>query len=96
MTSHELVVRGQEANEFISSIEDPIGKALAEIALSKFVGRLVKHTSTTDEEYQQQLPQAPFDVFFYLTLVHEIFSMRQRLFRILEGDLDAAHDFPID
>jgi hypothetical protein len=86
----ELLINRKEATDLIDSTTDPALKILLEMAQWQVYQVFMRFTSTTDEEYYQQLPDEPFDMLFYLRSMERLFRFRQVIRAVISGNLDAA------
>lgn len=96
MNEQEILLNENAAYDLITSTEDAIERTLLEIAFAKLRMRLIHFNGMSVEEYQRQLPKSPVDTLFYITLVKSLFENRDKIKRILDGEIEAANDFPID
>lgn len=95
MRSDDLLLNWLEAKEFVSHVEDPIERYFLEVAMAKITMTFFLVSSGTEEEFQSICPIQPFDVLFYVKVMKNVVGNKQRLKRLLDGDLDAYNDFDI-
>jgi hypothetical protein len=71
------ILRHDEANEIIAAESDPITKHLITNAMYHFLKRYYQ---------EKQYPVCDFDMYYFVALLHEIFSEHDVLRRILAGE----------
>lgn len=94
----DSIVNLEIAWSLITQIENPVEQRFLEAAceaIALYVSRgnilLFDQTSTI---INQRLPQAPFDLYFYLKVMLQFIDSPKLLKKILEGDVKAASWFP--
>ncbi|SRR5258706_5214541 len=84
-----LVINLETANGTIDTVNDPILKTLLRAALGALAYQYFTAYHENDLTPGKYLPTAPFDTAFYIQLVKNIFSDKEAIRRVLEGELDA-------
>jgi hypothetical protein len=77
-----------QASDTVSAIEDPVLKHLMTLALGAATVRLVRWNHQSEAEYRSQLPDAPFDLLFFVRVVEQLFADQERIQRVLRGEID--------
>jgi hypothetical protein len=70
----------------VSSRDDPILKRILEFALQVATVRFLHAEGLTDEAFAQQLPSAPFDLLFHVTVLAQVLSDRPWLEALMVAD----------
>lgn len=97
MSDRRLFFNEDKAHELINATDDPTEQTLLKMALTKLRLLAIKESSLSPEEANGRiLPQTPFDLYFYLKAIQDLFdpSIRPRIKGILDGDIEAAKDMP--
>lgn len=83
-----------KAVDLINTSQDPIEKALLQMGLMKVVIMANQPSNQQVGLNDSALPEAPFDLFFYVRVMKELFepNSRDRMKRIIEGDAIALKD----
>lgn len=84
-----LVINLETANEAINAVNDPVLKTLLRAALGALAYQYFAAYAENDLTPGKYLPTAPFDTAFYVQLVKNIFSDKDAIKRVLEGELNA-------
>lgn len=84
-TNRELPVNRQEAFDRVQSNGEPATRALLEFALETATGQFLRWDSMSEEEWQAQLPDTPFDMLFFVKVMEKMFENKGRMLRMLEG-----------
>lgn len=87
-----LLVNTDKAYEYSQTITDPVVKQLVEFAHGLAMMQFVKLPGMSDEEYQEQLPEKPLDMLFYIKLMEKLFSQKENVRLGLAGE--NIKDFP--
>ncbi|GIK62811.1 MAG: hypothetical protein BroJett018_06050 [Chloroflexota bacterium] len=87
-----LLVNTDKAYEYSQTITGPVVKQLVEFAHGLAMMQFVKLPGMSDEEYQEQLPEKPLDMLFYIKLMEKLFSQKENVRLGLAGE--NIKDFP--
>ncbi len=87
-----LLVNTDKAYEFSQTITDPVVKQLIEFAHGLAMMQFVKLPRMSDEEYQERLPERPLDMLFYVKLMENLFTQKEKVRLGLAGE--NIKDFP--
>ncbi len=94
MKMTDLLTNVKAAKDLTASVEDPVIRTFLEICEWQVLYQFIRHDGLTDEEYEQRLPTAPFDILFYIQRVKRIFEQKEKVQMLLNGDLRAFDTFP--
>ena len=83
-----MPINRQEAFDAMQAIQDPVLKNLVEFALETATAQFMKWDHLSREEFTRQLPQAPFDMLFFVRVMEKMFTNKERMLRLLEGRRD--------
>lgn len=93
MKISDLLTNTQAAKSLIVSADDPIIRTFLEICEWQVLYQFIRHDGLTDDEYEQRLPTAPFDMLFYIQQVKRIFEQKEKVQTLLNADLTAFDTF---
>jgi hypothetical protein len=82
----KLVVRHQEAREFIERIGDENVREAVRFALFRAMSRFMRLKGQTNDEFLKQLPKSPFDVMFFAEVTCDTLAHTERIVGILQGE----------
>jgi hypothetical protein len=87
----QLLLREDGAEKILAGVDDPVTKNLMRLCVAEARMRLVRWKDLSDAEWEAQLPIAPFDFEFFISVLKHVFSKRETLERVLRGEsLDYA------
>jgi len=92
MTNNEipLPLRQDEARRVIASVDDSVTANLLQLCLARMLMRHARAEGVTEMQFRSQLPVAPIDMEFVVSALKEVFSNRQLLEKIMQGQSIAA------
>jgi hypothetical protein len=82
------------AFEFVSTLDDPVLKRILAFGLQVATVPFMHADDLTDEAFARQLPAAPFDLLFYVTVLARVFSNRPWLQALMAGQTDPWEGIP--
>lgn len=74
-----------EAVKAISAVEKPATRALLRMALAQARMQFMRSAQQTEEEWESQLPVAPFDMHFFVKVLTKVFDQDDALRKVLDG-----------
>lgn len=88
---------GEEgAERVVASIEDPVVKNLVRVSVAEARMRFMRSPTETEEEWVSRLPAAPFDMEFFASVLTKVFSRRQIIERLMQGEsIEQASDWDV-
>jgi hypothetical protein len=87
---HPLVVNGRGAFDMVEEETEPVVRELLRMSTSIAMMQFAKPKEMGDAEFQMRLPEAPFDMAFFVRVVQQMFRQRHTLEAILRGQSVAA------
>ena len=80
-----ILINEDAAHRIVKSIPDDITRNLVMFAVGEVRMRAVRRTGQSEEEWRSGLPQQPFDMQFFATVVASMLSQTDVLRAVLDG-----------
>lgn len=82
------IINLKKAWELAENYENEIDKLFLLAAMTIVHKRFFKKPEMNDEQFMQQLPEAPFDAYFYLTLIQTMLEDKEAIKQLFSGNTD--------
>ncbi|WP_394834480.1 hypothetical protein LVJ94_49100 [Pendulispora rubella] len=74
------------AKRVLASIDDPVVRNIVQLCVTEARMRFIRGEAMSDDEWEAQLPAAPFDMEFFASVVSKVFSRRSVIDGIMRGE----------
>jgi hypothetical protein len=86
MISCRTPINEDEARGIVEAESDPIARELMRMALGVAGMRFLKIRGMSDEDFERDLPESPFDMAFFAKVMKAFLSQRSTIEGILKGE----------
>ena len=69
----------------MSAVENPATRTLLRMAIAQARMQFMRSAEQTEEDWERQLPIAPFDMHFFAKVLAKVFEREDVLRKILDG-----------
>lgn len=73
-----------------AEVDDPITRELMALCVAKARMKFMRWHGMSEAEWRAQLPVSPFDMRFFVSVMKDVFSNKQVIRRILDGESIAS------
>jgi len=75
----------ESAAAALDAINEPVVRNLVELAVAQVRMQFMREAGQTEDEWDSRLPNAPFDMHFFVKVLSQVFAREATIRRILDG-----------